>query len=90
MEELEKKTTDLSQLFKQKGQDFSQTGANAPNVPKQVSSFSKAKKKQKIELMVLIVIIVLAIAVFIYYFTMNRGNQPPIEPIYIPAADGGI
>jgi len=87
MEDLEKKTTDLSQMLKQKEQNFAQTGAN---VSKKFFSFSKVKQKQKIELIILIIIIVLTSIVFIYYFITNRKNKSSIEPTFIPADDGGI
>jgi t-SNARE complex subunit (syntaxin) len=87
MEDLQQKTTDLSQMLKQKEQNLAPTGAS---VPKKVFSFSKAKQKQKIELIVLIIIVVLTTIVFIYYFKTNKRNLSPIEQTFIPAADGGI
>ena len=83
MEDSNKKTTDLSQIFKQKEQNFAQPGAN---VSKQVFSFSKTKQKQKIELIILVIILAFTAGVLIYYFTSSHSRIPS-ELEYTPAAE---
>ena len=77
MGNLEKKTTDLSQIFKQKDQDLSPTEADAP---KKVFSFLKAKEKQKIEFIILIIILALTAAILIYSFLKNKPNTEESFP----------
>jgi len=77
MENLEKKTTDLSQIFKQKDQNLAPMGAD---VSKKVFSFSKAKKKQKIEIIILIIILALIVGLLIHYFLKNKANTEESFP----------
>jgi len=77
MGNLEKKTTDLSQIFKQKDQDLSPTEADAP---KKVFSFLKAKEKQKIEFIILIIILALTAGILIYSFLKNKPNTEESFP----------